>query len=38
MQDMATRIPAMYLIIIIVMLLLVRSVGATVSTVLVIFL
>lgn len=36
MQDMATLIPAMYLIIIVTMLVLVRSIGATVSTVLVI--
>lgn len=37
MKDMATLIPAMYLVIIVVMFLLVRSVGATLSTVLVIF-
>ncbi|SMF55919.1 hypothetical protein SAMN02745866_03568 [Alteromonadaceae bacterium Bs31] len=38
MNDMATLIPAMYLIIILVTFALVRSVGATLSTVLVIFL
>ncbi len=37
MQDMATLIPAMYLVIILVMLFLVRSIGATFATVLVIF-
>ena len=37
MQDMQTLIPAMYLIIILVMWALLRSIGATISTVLVIF-
>lgn len=38
MKDMATLIPAMYLVIIVVMFLLVRSIGATFATVIVIFL
>lgn len=38
MNDFATLIPAMYLVIIIVMLLLLRSFGATLATILVIFL
>lgn len=38
MKDMATLIPAMYLVIVVVMFVLLRSIGATLSTVLVIFL